>query len=257
MRIVSLNVNGIRAAVKKGLAEWWQSVDGDILLLQEVRFDQKAFLEKHFPGYYCYLHTAAIKGYSGVAILSRKVPKQVVDGIGNPRFDKEGRVIRIDFEEFSIVNGYFPSGAARSERQDFKLEFLESFGDYLDVVHHEILNVIVGADWNMCHREKDIHNPIHLAGTPGFSVEERRWLDGLEHAGWRDAFRLFSIERDAYTWWSHQSRSRERNVGWRIDGFWMSPTAVPGARRCVHLSKAVLSDHCPVLLEWELPTTFG
>jgi exodeoxyribonuclease-3 len=256
MRILSLNGNGIRACLKKGLVRWWESTDADLLLFQEVRFDDAEALAAAFPGCWTSLHAAEKKGYSGVAVISKQAPKAVVHGMGDTRFDGEGRVMRVDFDGFSVLNVYFPSGASKPERQAFKLEFLQAFWVHVQELQRSMPNLLIGADWNMCHRAIDIHNPIRLDGVPGFTPEERAWLDGLHAAGWRDAFRLFSDEPDQYTWWSLQSKSRERNVGWRIDGFWLSPSAVPGASRCVHLSKAFLSDHCPVLLEWDLPTTF-
>ena len=256
MRIISLNGNGIRASIKKGLVRWWESTEADLLLFQEVRFDDREFLAQTFPGFWTHLHAAEKKGYSGVAIVAKQAPLRVLDGMGSPSFDSEGRVLRVDYPECAVVNAYFPSGASKPERQIVKLAFLQAFRNYLDALEKEGKPIIVGADWNMCHHAIDIHNPIRLDGVPGFSAPERAWLDQLQEAGWRDAFRLFQSDGAHYTWWSMQSRSRERNVGWRIDGFWLSPNAVEAARRCVHLSQAYLSDHCPVLLEWDLPTTF-
>ena len=257
MRILSLNGNGIRACLKKGLVRWWESTDADLLLFQEVRYDDARALSEAFPGYWTSLHPAEKKGYSGVAVISKQAPNAVVHGMGMEKFDREGRVMRIDFDAFSLINAYFPSGASSPDRQAFKLKFLDAFGRYVQSLQQHIPPLIIGADWNMCHKPIDIHNPIRLAGLPGFSDAERSWLDGMYHEGWRDAFRLFSQEAEQYTWWSLQSKSRERNVGWRIDGFWLSPAAVQGAKRCVHLQDVYLSDHCPVLLEWDLPPTFG
>ena len=256
MRILSLNGNGIRACLKKGLVRWWESTDADLLLFQEVRYDDAQALAGFFPGSWTSLHAAEKKGYSGVAVISKQPPKSVVHGMGDARFDSEGRVMRVDFEGYSVLNVYFPSGASSPERQDFKRAFLAAFWAHVQDLQRSIPNLLIGADWNMCHRPIDIHNPVRLDGVPGFTAEERAWLDAMHEAGWRDAFRLFSSAPDQYTWWSLQARSRERNVGWRIDGFWLSPGAVPGATRCVHLPQAFLSDHCPVLLEWDLPTTF-
>ncbi len=257
MRILSLNGNGIRASIKKGLVRWWETAEADLLLFQEVRFDDANFLAKAFPGCWTSLHAASQKkGYSGVAVISKQPPLAVIHGMGYPEYDVEGRVMRVDFPGVTLLNVYFPSGASKPERQAFKLKFLTDFRVYAAHVETDVSRVIIGGDWNMCHRAIDIHHPLRLDGVPGFSQEERAWLDALEEEGWRDAFRLFHTQGEQYTWWSVQSRSRERNMGWRIDGFWLSPTAVPGAERCVHLAKAELSDHCPVLLEWDLPTTF-
>ena len=256
MRILSLNGNGIRACLKKGLVRWWESTDADLLLFQEVRHDDAAFIAASFPDCWTSLHTAEKKGYSGVAIIAKTPPIRVVHGMNRPEFDLEGRVMRVDYPGVTLLNVYFPSGASKPERQAVKLAFLDAFRQYLTEVEREVPQVIVGADWNMCHTPLDIHNPIRLEGVPGFSAPERAWLDALEEAHWRDAFRLFNSGGDQYTWWSLQSRSRERNIGWRIDGFWLSPAAVQGAKRCIHLNQAYLSDHCPVLLEWDLPTTF-
>ncbi|CAI8361831.1 MAG: Exodeoxyribonuclease [Owenweeksia sp. TMED14] len=256
MRIISLNGNGIRACVNNGMVRWWESTDADLLLFQEVRFNDAKAIDDLFPGHWTSLFPSKRKGYSGVLAVAKKPPSRVVFGMGEEKWDDEGRVMKIEYPGYSVVNAYFPSGASRSCRQDYKLKFLKAFRDYIDEISLKYDNLIVAADWNMCHNEIDIHNPKRLSGLPGFTSTERSWLDALKGIGWKDAFRMFNDLPGNYTWWSYQSRSRERNIGWRIDGFWVSPSASIGVKSCVHLSKAKLSDHCPVLLEWELPITF-
>ena len=180
MRILSLNGNGIRASLKKGLVRWWETTQADLLLFQEVRFDDADFLAQTFPGCWTSLHSAAKKGYSGVAVISKRPPLAVSHGMGHPEYDSEGRVMRIDFPDVTLLNVYFPSGASKPERQAFKLQFLADFRAYVARVEAEVPRIIIGADWNMCHRAIDIHNPIRLDGVPGFTHEERSWLDALE-----------------------------------------------------------------------------
>tara|TARA_B100000768_G_scaffold176946_1_gene190448 strand:+ start:246 stop:1019 length:774 start_codon:yes stop_codon:yes gene_type:complete len=256
MRIISLNGNGIRACVKKGMVGWWESTDADLLLFQEVRYDDFEAIDNLFPGYWKRLFSALKKGYSGVLAIAKNPPINVFLGMGDSKWDDEGRVMLIEYPGVVIVNAYFPSGALSNKRQSYKLEFLKAFKDYIDDLSKRHSNIIIAADWNICHREIDIHNPKRLSGKPGFTREERSWLDNLEREGWRDAFRIFNSAPENFTWWSYQSRSREKNIGWRIDGFWLSPSASKAAKSCSHLYELKLSDHCPVLLEWQLPITF-
>lgn len=256
MQIISLNGNGIRACVRKGLIPWWQSTEADVLLFQEVRFDDFNVINDLFPGYWTAGFSAVKKGYSGVLAIAKTPPKKVNFGIGDPLWDDEARVMHIVYSDLVIVNAYLPSGASSLARQKYKLEFLIAFKHYIDELSQNHSNIIIAGDWNMCHKEIDIHNPLRLSGTPGFTQEERQWLDVLYAEGWRDGFRIFNSESENYTWWSYQSNSRSRNVGWRIDAFWLSPKASQGAKRCIHLYKPELSDHCPVLLDWEMPSIF-
>lgn len=256
MRIISLNGNGIRACVKKGMVRWWESTDADLLLFQEVRYDDFEAIDNLFSEYWVSLFSAIKKGYSGVLAIAKKPPLNVVLGMGESKWDDEARVMLLEYSGVVIVNAYFPSGAFSNNRQSYKLEFLKAFKAYIDDLGKRYLNIIIAADWNICHREIDIHDPKRLSGKPGFTREERSWLDSLEKEGWKDAFRIFNSDPKNFTWWSYQSDSRERNVGWRIDGFWLSPSASKTAKLCIHLDDMKLSDHCPVLLEWGLPITF-
>ncbi|MGA1777223.1 MAG: exodeoxyribonuclease III, partial [Schleiferiaceae bacterium] len=165
MRILSLNGNGIRASIKKGLVRWWETTQADLLLFQEVRFEDADFLAQAFPGCWTSLHSAAKKGYSGVAVISKRPPLRVSHGMGHPEYDSEGRVMRIDFPDVTLLNVYFPSGASKPERQALKLRFLTDFRAYVARVEAEVPRIIIGADWNMCHRAIDIHNPIRLDGV--------------------------------------------------------------------------------------------
>jgi len=252
MKIISYNVNGIRAAANKGFFDWLKTANPDVLCLQEIKaqpdqIDVMAFAEL---GYTAYIHSAEKKGYSGVAIFTKQTPDKVVVGMNNSRYDVEGRVIRADYGDLSVMNVYIPSGSSGDERQAFKMEFLEAFLPFVEEVRKERPNLIVGGDYNICHKEIDINNPKRQVGVSGFLPEEREWLDRYEASGMIDSFRVFDQSPEKYTWWSYRARgARERNVGWRIDYNWVSTPLRQRLISAAILTNAIHSDHCPVEVE--------
>jgi exodeoxyribonuclease III len=251
MKIITYNVNGIRAAINKGLAQWLQSVNADVVCLQEV----KAELEQIDPavfenlGYKIYWYAAEKKGYSGVAILSKTTPNHVQYGSGFDAYDREGRFIRVDYADVSVLCTYFPSGSSGDERQAFKMQFLDDYYSYSMNLISQHPNLIVCGDYNICHKAIDIHNPKSNAKTSGFLPEERNWMEKLMTSGFHDAFRHVNQEPHQYTWWSLRSGARSRNLGWRIDYHLVTEAIKNRIQRCVILPDAQHSDHCPVLLE--------
>lgn len=230
---------------------WLDSVKADVVCLQEIKampeqFDQTLFNE---IGYDCYIHSANKKGYSGVAILSKLKPQNVEYGCGIDEIDFEGRVIRADYKDFSVMSVYFPSGSSGDLRQEFKFKFLDLFATYIHDLRNKIPNLIICGDFNICHKPIDIHNPVRNKNTSGFLPEERDWMDKFIESGFADVFRIENKEPHNYTWWSYRANARAKNLGWRIDYIMINKTIISKYKRSVILSKAKHSDHCPVLLE--------
>ena len=249
MKIVSYNLNGIRAAMSKGLLEWLQQENPDVFCVQETKaqpeqIDTLAFRELGYE--HIYIHSAEKKGYSGVAIFSKQEPDRIAVGMNNPVYDKEGRVLRADYGDITIVCAYIPSGTTGDVRQDFKMQFLDAFYDYLQQLRKERPNLIVCGDYNICHKPIDINHPERQTGVSGFLPEERAWLDKLEASGMTDSFRMFCKEAEKYSWWSYRFGARERNAGWRIDYHWVSGNIPARLTNAAILTEAVHSDHCPV-----------
>ena len=248
--IITYNVNGIRAAIKKGLPLWLKAANTDILCLQEIKAKPEQFNEAIFNelGYNCFINSAEKPGYSGVAILSKMKPKHVEYGCGIEKIDFEGRVIRADFEYFSVLSVYFPSGS-NPLRQAFKMEFLSLFNDYITELKKIIPNLIISGDYNICHTEIDIHNPKVNKNSSGFLPEERDWVSQFLASGFVDSFRYLNTDPHHYSWWSYRANSRDKNLGWRIDYNMISNTLLPKLKRSNILPLAKHSDHCPVLVE--------
>ena len=233
------------------MPHWLDSVKADVVCLQEIKampeqFDQTLFNE---IGYDCYIHSANKKGYSGVAILSKIKPQNVEYGCGINEIDFEGRVIRVDYKDFSVMSVYFPSGSSGDLRQEFKFKFLDLFATYIHNLRNKIPNLIICGDFNICHKPIDIHNPVRNKNTSGFLPEERDWMDKFIESGFTDVFRIENKEPHNYTWWSYRANARAKNLGWRIDYIMINKTIISKFKRSVILSKAKHSDHCPVLLE--------
>lgn len=252
MKIISYNVNGIRSAISKDWLAWLQATDADIVCLQEIKAtpDQVSdlFLIEQL-GYHHYWYPAEKKGYSGTAIFSKKQPLHVEYGCGIEVYDREGRVIRADFEEVSIMCTYFPSGSSGDERQAFKIKFLADFNQYIATLKTQFPKLVICGDYNICHRAIDIHNPKSNANSSGFLPEEREWMESFINAGFIDSFRHFNQDPHHYTWWSYRAGARGKNLGWRIDYHLVSKELEANLKRAAILPEAKHSDHCPILLE--------
>ena len=248
--IITYNVNGVRAALKKDLDKWLSASKADIVCLQEIKAKPEQFDEAVFNdlGYRCYINSAEKPGYSGVAILSKIQPKHIEYGCGIKKIDFEGRVIRADFENYSVMSVYFPSGS-NPLRQSFKMEFLSLFYDYISNLKKTIPNLIISGDYNICHAEIDIHNPKVNKNSSGFLPEERVWVSQFLASGFVDSFRELDTDPHHYSWWSYRANSRTKNLGWRIDYNMISSNLLPKLKRAQILPAAKHSDHCPVLLE--------
>lgn len=251
MKIISYNVNGIRAAITKGFLDWLQKANPDVICLQEIKATEdqiptEAITAAGYP--YQYYFPAQKKGYSGVAILSKIQPKNVVFGTGIDSMDVEGRNLRADFDDFSVMSLYLPSGT-NIERLDHKFKYMNDFQQYINTLKKEIPNLIIGGDYNICHEAIDIHDPIRNATVSGFLPEERRWLDCFMKSGFIDSFRHFNKEPHQYSWWSYRANARNTNKGWRIDYHLVSEPLRNRLKRAVILPEAKHSDHCPIVVE--------
>ncbi len=251
LRIITYNINGIRAAVKKGFMEWLAAADPDIICLQETKAqpDQIPIVELEMLGYKSYIHSAKKKGYSGVAILSKKDADHVEIGMGIPKYDDEGRFIRADFGEISVVSVYHPSGSSGDLRLAFKMEWLSDYQNYITELRKTRPQLVLSGDYNICHEAIDIHDPVRNKTVSGFLPEEREWMTGFLKTGFTDSFRHLNKESHNYSWWSFRANARANNKGWRIDYNMVSEPLEEKLQRSVILPEAKHSDHCPVLLE--------
>ncbi|MDU0808850.1 exodeoxyribonuclease III [Aquirufa regiilacus] len=252
LKIISYNVNGIRAAIQKGFVQWLADQQADVICIQELKaeFDQVDTNEIEQLGYSVHWHSAQKKGYSGVAVFTKLQPKHTEIGCGIEKYDFEGRVIRLDFDNFSVMSVYMPSGSSGDERQAFKMEWLTDFQDYIQALRQEIPNLIISGDYNICHRAIDIHNPKGNANSSGFLPEEREWMESFVQNGFVDTFRHINPEQaHAYSWWSYRAGARGKNLGWRIDYHMASETLKDRIANAYILPDAMHSDHCPIVLE--------
>lgn len=254
MRIITLNVNGIRAAERKGMYAWLEGQNADFVCLQEVRAsaDQIAGPEFHPSGYECHYVEAEKKGYSGVAVYSRRRTDAVIKGIGLEAFDAEGRYLEVQIDNLSVVSFYLPSGTSGDVRQDFKYRCM----DYLDAVFERMVaggrDYVVCGDWNIAHREIDLKNWRGNRKNSGFLPEERAWLDRLyDNVGMVDAFRSVDSGEDRYTWWSNRGQAFAKNVGWRLDLQVCTPGLADVARRARIYTKDRFSDHAPLTMDYD------
>ena len=251
MRIISYNVNGIRAALGKGLADWLKEEQPDVFCLQETKAQNEQLNLPLFEqlGYQGYFVSAQKKGYSGVGILCKQTPDYVGYGMGNELYDSEGRVIRADFGDVTVVCVYIPSGKTGDVRQAFKMDFLADFEQFILQLRKERPNVIVCGDYNIAHTPIDINHPERQVGVSGFLPEEREWLTHFIEGGMIDSFRVFDSRAEQYSWWTYRMGARKRNAGWRIDYHLVSE---PLRNRLIGagiMQEVVHSDHCPVWVE--------
>ena len=253
MKLLSYNVNGIRAALSKGFASWLKATEADVICIQEIKalesqIDTTVFDEL---GYHHYWFSAQKKGYSGVAILCKKKPTNIVYGSGIEHMDFEGRILRVDFDAVSIMSLYLPSGT-NTARLDYKFQFMDEFQAYINQLKVSHPNLIICGDYNICHQPIDIHDPIRNKNTSGFLPEERAWLDQFMKSGFIDSFRLLNPEPHQYSWWRYRANARANNKGWRIDYALVSTPLEAQIERSFILPEAKHSDHCPVGLELNL-----
>lgn len=250
MKVLSYNVNGIRAALNKGFAEWLKVSQADVICIQEIKALEEQVDTKVLEdvGYHHFWFSAQKKGYSGVAIFSKIKPNKVEYGSGIDHMDFEGRIIRADFDKVSIMSLYLPSGS-NIDRLEYKFKFMDEFQDYINELKKDYPNLIICGDYNICHEAIDIHDPVRNNKVSGFLPEERAWLDGFINSGFIDSFRLLNSEPHHYSWWSYRANARNNNKGWRIDYALVSAPLKENIKRSFILPEAKHSDHCPVGLE--------
>ncbi len=251
MKIISYNVNGIRSALEKGLADWLKTEQPEVFCVQETKAlqEQVDLSDLESMGYYSYWFSAQKKGYSGVAIFSKIKAEHIVNGIGIDLYDSEGRTLRADFGDITIVNSYFPSGTTGDVRQVVKETYLKDIQNYIDKLKKERPNIVLCGDFNICHTEIDIHNPSKQNGTSGFLPHERAWISQFLDSGFVDSFRVFNKAPHQYSWWSYRAGARVKNLGWRIDYHMVSQALVPRLKSASILPQVKHSDHCPVVVE--------
>tara|TARA_B100000073_G_scaffold36243_1_gene27262 strand:- start:3462 stop:4226 length:765 start_codon:yes stop_codon:yes gene_type:complete len=248
MKIISYNVNGIRAAMKKGLINWLENENPDIVCFQEIKaledqIDTKAFEKIGYK--YNYWFSAQKKGYSGVAIISKHKPKNIEFGTGIDYMDFEGRNIRLDFDNFSVMSLYLPSGTNMS-RLEFKLKYMDEFLDYIKLLSTKINNLIIAGDYNICHKAIDIHDPVRNKNVSGFLPIERQWIQNFIDFGFIDTFRVFNQDPHNYSWWTYRANARANNKGWRIDYIMASNNLFKKIIAAEILKNIFHSDHCPI-----------
>jgi exodeoxyribonuclease-3 len=254
MRIITVNVNGIRAAAKKGFYQWMVRQQADVVCIQETKAQAWQLEDKVFwpRGWHVYFHDAEKKGYSGVAIYSRRKPDKVISGLGWPDMDAEGRYIEARFGALSVISVYLPSGSSSEERQAIKFSFLERFMPYLRKLRLKRREYVLCGDWNIAHREIDLKNWRGNRKNSGFLPEERAWLDELfDTAGFVDAFRAVNDQPDQYTWWSNRGQAWAKNVGWRID-YQVTTPAIGETVQAARIYKDKrFSDHAPLIMDYD------
>ena len=252
MKIISYNVNGIRSSINKGLLDWLRKVNTDIICFQELKatendFDLNDFKSLGFEN--IIINSAQKKGYSGVAVFSKMKIDYSEIGIGNDFFDAEGRVIRADIGDLTIVCAYIPSGSSGDERQNLKMEFLDLFYDYIENLKSIRPNLLICGDYNICHKPIDINKPEKHEKMSGFLPEEREWFDKYVDMGLVDTFRVFNKKPEQYTWWSYRANARAKNLGWRIDYHIVSNALRDKLLSAGIYADIMFSDHCPIAVE--------
>lgn len=252
--VVSYNVNGIRAALKKGLADWLKENPVDLFCVQETKAQPEQIEVSTFEalGYHAYAHSAEKKGYSGVATFSKIQANQVIEGCGLEKYDCEGRILRTDFGDWTLLNCYFPSGTSGDVRQEFKMEFLDDFFGWVEELKKERPKLLVLGDYNIAHSEIDIHDPVRNKNNSGFLPEERAWMTKWFNSGFVDTFRYLNPDKIDYSWWTYRANARANNKGWRIDYQSVTENLKDCLQEAGHFPDAKHSDHCPVYLKLDL-----
>ncbi len=253
MRIISINTNGIRSAVRKGMLDWLKKQKADVICIQETKA-QEHQLNGDFcpPGYHCYYHDAQKKGYSGVAIFSKKKPNKVIKGLGWHDVDIEGRYIEVQYDGLSVVSLYMHSGSSSEERQQVKFDFMNRFMPYLQKLRRKRREYIICGDWNIAHKKIDIKNWRSNQKNSGFLPEEREWMDLLfGDIGYVDAFRVVDQREHQYTWWSNRGQAWANNVGWRIDYQVITPKLKDTVKKASIYKDERFSDHAPLIIDYE------
>ena len=255
--LISWNVNGLRAALKKDFLGSFRQLDADIVALQEIKLQESQLTDemRHVDGYESYWSYATVKkGYSGVAVYTRIKPKRVKHGIDTPKFDNEGRILELDLGDFIFFNIYFPNGQMSEERLQYKLDFYEAFFSYTDEYKKQGRSLIITGDYNTAHNEIDLKNPKNNENTSGFLRIERDWLDRIVSEGYVDTFRHFNPDTVKYSWWTYRFKARERNVGWRIDYFFVTRDIIDNGwiKETIINNDIYGSDHCPIGLVLEI-----
>lgn len=251
MRLVSWNVNGIRAIQKKGFLEWFEKEAPDVLCLQETKAEEGQLDEslRQVPGYKSFWCSAEKKGYSGVAVYTKQRPSSVEYGLGKKIFDSEGRTIAVDLGDFVLFNIYFPNGGAGNKRVSFKMDFYDFFLKRIERLRREGRHVVVCGDVNTAHEEIDLARPRENQKNTGFLPQERAWVSKFIQTGYADTFRHFDRTPGKYTWWDYKTGARARNIGWRIDYFFVDQAFLPRVKAAFILADVQGSDHCPVGIE--------
>lgn len=251
LKLISWNVNGIRAIHRKGFLDWFSEEKADIVSIQETKAQVDQLPKKlvNIPDYTSYFNSAERKGYSGVATYTNIKPRNVTLDLGIEKFDIEGRLIRLDFDEFTLLNIYYPNGGSSDERLQYKLDFYDAFLDYTNTLRDDGFNLIICGDLNTAHKPIDLARPKANEDVSGFLPIERQWVDKFLDNGYLDTFRMFNNEPDNYTWWSYRTKARNRNVGWRLDYFFVNEEFKNNVVDSYILSDVLGSDHCPIALE--------
>ncbi|WP_028974341.1 exodeoxyribonuclease III [Spirochaeta cellobiosiphila] len=251
--IYTWNVNGIRAAEKKGLFDWMDEIDPDILALQETKAQPEQLTENFLnrQGYHTYWASAVKKGYSGVVAYTKEEP-QKVENLGIEEFDSEGRFQALHFTDYILINSYFPNSQEKGKRLDYKLAYLDAVLEYASNIVNSGKNVLICGDYNIAHKPIDLANPKSNVKNPGYLPEERAWMDKFLEAGYVDTFRLFNKEPHQYTWWSYRMNARERNIGWRIDYHCVNQSFSSKVKDCLIYNQVLGSDHCPVRIDLDI-----
>ena len=254
IRALSWTVNGLRAVHKKGFLDWFEKESPDILCLQETKADEEQLPSslRHIEGYNVYFSSGERKGYSGVALYTKTKPDQVTHGFGVDAFDKEGRTLIADYGDFVLFNIYYPNGRSSEERLKYKMEFYDAFLEFANRMKQEGRSIVVCGDLNTAHKEIDLARPKANGTTSGFLPQERAWVDKFLSHGYVDIFREFNKSPEQYTYWDQMTKARERNVGWRIDYFFVDESFTEKVNAAYILPEVMGSDHCPVGIEINL-----